>query len=1583
MTHKEHHKERFELPEPPFDIVSSRGDDGGYDVLGMRADKQQPKKKGFFNILTVRKPGDPGWLGNNFIAKDARGTFTREDASNNFLESIQRRAKDPVWRDAFWGLIGKSVGYYKPSERHSHLKVLQQWLRDNPPPQGWKPGQTVEDTTPQKVAGDLDCGTGDVCSVDEEAYQLNEEDRKWLESVGITGRQQEAVGRVRDPKDIPSVWKYLKPENKTGFLFGWTSVAGVLETQFRPDKPPVSKKDGKQNKYLFAKGAEMVLSVPPGYQERVLDSGVPLVIVEGTKQHLAAASALDTAEGADRFAVVGVTGCQGWKKFGAPIPCFHSIPLEGRRVVIAFDADVQNKRSVRDAAEALAETLKVEFSVEDVRFLLNPRKDTSDGLDDLLKGHPQEKRQKVLLNLLATAKKAIPGRAPAKEQQRFAPQFFGGRPPRFRPATMWDWLKLQHPMAVTREVSTEKAMKGAIAVYEGGVYKNGDSRRFQHSITTALGNDYLLGYTDLVTEIGLNDLTVQRLVIPDRMSDLVVNCRNGLVDVMTGELIPHDPSVLTLFQVPFDFDPEATCPLYEEWLEDRLPGQSEQLEDIASQMLDRTRTPQRFLFLFGPKRSGKSTYQRIMSWMVGPHNCSAVTLHQLSDDRFASANLYGKVLNVAADLSSQDVRDLANLKMLTGEDMVQGNRKYGAQFSFTSQALLCFSANDIPAVNDPSGAYHERATPFHFANSFAGKEDRTLEPKLLAEMPGILNRYIKALRTHHDRGTYLGTDSQTREHFARSSNRVKEFLDEMTRPSVNPEGTKRSSLWTAWQAWAEENGYKSGGRNSFMEKVVGCDVTVFTPKGGSKSFSVVLIDPEKMVDEGVLNTKTECIEPTGKECVTQKSSYKEIKATPKAPKHPEKPRVGTFRIKSRHFLENDQPSQGRAVGTFGGRSALLSHPHIERDSSEGSSESAIRPGCKKSADQGSKVPTISPVIPEKPVVVCNPGRSAVLRPLPPKVPTTPPLVFDLETKSADQLFSPGVEGFVRLVGAGGVADGDVDRVLNHPGPLVAHNGFGFDFLALARHHGFDLLRAGEEGRLIDTMVLASLAFPPKGGAGDGAMKEWGLDHLGQKLLGESKTDGLKKLAKEFGGFDKIPTDHPEFVEYCNQDVTLTEGVLEKLAPGGELTDYAKREMRIYTRLVAGITMNGFRVDADLLHQRMVDGEKRKAEGLQWLVDHHNLPLTTADGKTRAKNPAATAAGKEVIFKVFEEMDVHVGRTDKGTPRINTEVMDEILAAPESEVPQKARDLAEVIKGLNGVRTIYGTMKQHLQGDRVFPTMFAAQANARFSVKPGMTTFGKRGGKVIEREIFLPDEADHVLIALDLSNIDARAVAAHCQDPAYLECFDFDDEGVMRDLHGAVAKDLGITRDAAKPINHGINYGMGDKTLARQSGMSVLEAMRALSGFFRKYPRLEAWQKEVRSQAEKGQTLDNGFGRQMKVHNPDRAYTQAPALVGCGCARDMMMEGILRLPLEVVEMLRMFIHDELVFSVPKARVREIGETVRDALTFPWAPPWGGEPVLVYTDSPDVGINWADCYRKKYEDDSLLVELGVGDWGQANP
>lgn len=107
----------------PFQIVASRGPNVQYDVYGMR--------EGIRNMGNARLPGEPGWLGNPYVADDAGGRYTRQQATEMFGQLIEQKAQDPAWRDAFLALKGKRIGYYKPDEQAIHLHALQDWITRN------------------------------------------------------------------------------------------------------------------------------------------------------------------------------------------------------------------------------------------------------------------------------------------------------------------------------------------------------------------------------------------------------------------------------------------------------------------------------------------------------------------------------------------------------------------------------------------------------------------------------------------------------------------------------------------------------------------------------------------------------------------------------------------------------------------------------------------------------------------------------------------------------------------------------------------------------------------------------------------------------------------------------------------------------------------------------------------------------------------------------------------------------------------------------------------------------------------------------------------------------------------------------------------------------------------------------------------------------------------------------------------------------------------------------------------------------------------------------------------------------------
>ena len=160
------------------------------------------------------------------------------------------------------------------------------------------------------------------------------------------------------------------------------------------------------------------------------------------------------------------------------------------------------------------------------------------------------------------------------------------------------------------------------------------------------------------------------------------------------------------------------------------------------------------------------------------------------------------------------------------------------------------------------------------------------------------------------------------------------------------------------------------------------------------------------------------------------------------------------------------------------------------------------------------------------------------------------LVFDLETGSADDLHVTDDPGFIRLAtysinGAEPLATTDIAGellpLIERAGVVVGHNIVQFDLPALQRLYGLDVETLVKSNRLRDTLVMARLAA---GGAKnvkyslDAVASRYGVDG---KLLKDGKTV-LEAQAEQFGGFDKIPTDNPDYVEYALQDVRANTAV---------------------------------------------------------------------------------------------------------------------------------------------------------------------------------------------------------------------------------------------------------------------------------------------------------------------------------------------------------------------------------------------------------------------------------------------------------
>jgi DNA polymerase family A/Domain of unknown function (DUF3854) len=577
------------------------------------------------------------------------------------------------------------------------------------------------------------------------------------------------------------------------------------------------------------------------------------------------------------------------------------------------------------------------------------------------------------------------------------------------------------------------------------------------------------------------------------------------------------------------------------------------------------------------------------------------------------------------------------------------------------------------------------------------------------------------------------------------------------------------------------------------------------------------------------------------------------------------------------------------------------------------------------------------------------------------------LVLDLETGSADDLLrTDPADGYVRLVclgdGAGNVGvtpdvEAGLDVLRASTGRILTVNGALFDLPALDRHHGIPVEETVP--RVHDMRLVAFQADPPTSRETNPGpeYKSYSMDALLERYAGQRKSDLGKALAKEYGGWDRVPQDDPRFLEYGRCDVRDT-AVLARFLP---MTDYDVREARV-AAVTARATLSGFRTDTDGLRRRIADLAQRRREGVGLLAERFGFPLVKADGKP-AKSPQKTKGGA-AAFRAALEACAFPGAANwplnkDGSLSLGKDVMAAELAYAQELGNEMAVTVISAIQGLNGLRSTAENMMRCVTPDgRVHPVFEPFQSTGRWSVKEPGLTVAMKGTPDSERQYMLP-EPGHVIVCFDADQVDIRGVAAHSQDPALMEIMC----DPSRDIHnevsdGAYGDHEPEHRKPAKTMDLGWLYGRTVLGLANTPGITMEGAQKLDAFMSGSFPGVMQWQDSVRAWTKAGNLLDNGFGRRLRCE-PGREYTQAPAMMGQSTTRDVVAQGLLRMAERyphLVPLLRVIVHDEIVMSLPADRLEEYSGQVLDAMTFTFR----DVPMTWGMSRP--GQTWNECYTK---------------------
>jgi putative DNA primase/helicase len=234
----------------------------------------------------------------------------------------------------------------------------------------------------------------------------------------------------------------------------------------------------------------------------------------------------------------------------------------------------------------------------------------------------------------------------------------------------------------------------------------------------------------------------------------LLNCRNGTLDLRTGQLRPHRREDYITRFCPVEFDPAALCPTWERCLRDWQPstqqgdqtGNPRMIEFIQRAVgysLTGEVSEQVFFFLYGEGANGKSVFLATILALLGDYAIQAIAELLLAKRGEAHpterADLFGK--RFVATIETEDGRRMAEalLKQLTGGDRIRARRMRQDFWEFSPTHKIWLAANHRPAIHGTDYAIWRRVKVLPFAATIPPeKRDPRLATKLRAELPGIL-----------------------------------------------------------------------------------------------------------------------------------------------------------------------------------------------------------------------------------------------------------------------------------------------------------------------------------------------------------------------------------------------------------------------------------------------------------------------------------------------------------------------------------------------------------------------------------------------------------------------------------------------------------------------------------------------------------------------------------------------------------------------------------------------------------------------------------------------------------------------------